>query len=53
MKIGDDAIVVPIPVRELGSVIAMYPVIPAAMIIKSATTIAAMRMSFSFSCCDM
>lgn len=53
MKSGDDAIAVPIPDRELGSVIAIYPVIPAVMMIKIATVIAVMRMSFSLSCCDM
>ena len=41
--------VAPIPSRELGSVMAIYPVIPAVMTIKNATTIAAMRINFSSS----
>lgn len=50
---GEDARAPPIPFRELGSVIAIYPVIPATIIIKIATVMVAMRMSFSLSCCDM
>lgn len=50
---GIIVIVLLIPSRELGSVIAIYPVIPAVMIIKIAMVIATMRMSCSLSFCDM
>lgn len=50
---GVIVMVLPIPSRELGSVIAIYPIIPVAMIIKIAIVIAVMRMSRSLSFCDI
>ena len=50
---GVIVMVLPIPSRELGSVIAIYPIIPVAMIIKIAIVIAVMRMSCSLSFCDI
>lgn len=50
---GVIVMVLPIPSRELGSVIAIYPITPVAIIIKIAIVIAVMRMSCSLSFCDI